>query len=222
MAAACITPTGAFEARALTLVEVGNLGLIWRLSCQNVGMSGEGAHARFSKGVKLDQTEEIEVLELTPDASDQLLKNQVPETEPTEDQAAALQLCVIGRGGTPYADVAVLTPYFKLHNDPGHGFRSQMEVARRLSSQASLLACLQGRASVPEVPSWGTSSRRGTSVWSSQSVLWTSTVRHSVRYARSFQRRGTWPSQPTTGAWRSTSQGSGAPLRTPKSRASFQ
>ena len=35
----------------------------------------------------------------------------LPEAEPTEDQLAALQLRVIGRGGTPYADFAVLTPY---------------------------------------------------------------------------------------------------------------
>ena len=43
VAAARITPTGASEARALTLVEAVQLGLIWRWSRQKVGMSGEGA-----------------------------------------------------------------------------------------------------------------------------------------------------------------------------------
>ena len=125
-------------------MEAVQLGLIWRWSRQKVGMSGEGAlqsqepgssgaeavaspHApsfnmRYAKKVKLstvlDQTEETEVPELTPDAYDRLLKNHqelvgrvpLPEAEPTEDQLAALQLRVIGRGGTPYADFAVLTP----------------------------------------------------------------------------------------------------------------
>ena len=78
---------------------------------------------RYAKKVKLstvlDQTEETEVPELTPDANDRLLKNYqemvgevpLPEAGPTEDQLAALQLRVIGRGGTPHADFAVLTPY---------------------------------------------------------------------------------------------------------------
>ena len=63
------------------------------------------------------------------------------EAEPTEDQLAALQLRIIGRGGTPYADFTV--PHIvwseasiKLHYEVGHGFCSQMEVTRRSSSQA--------------------------------------------------------------------------------------
>ena len=58
----------------------------------------------------------------------------LPEAETTGDQLAALQLRVIGRGGTPYADFAMLGS-FKMHYEPGHGFRSQMEVTRRSSSQ---------------------------------------------------------------------------------------
>ena len=52
-------------------------------------------------------------------AEHRLLKNHqelvgrvpLPDAEPAEDQLAALQLRVIGRGGSPYADFGVLTPY---------------------------------------------------------------------------------------------------------------
>ena len=148
VAAARITPTGASEVRALTLVEEVQLGLIWRWSRQKVGMSGERAlqsqepgssdaeaaaapvtpdapsfNTEYEKKVKvstvLDQTEETEVPVLTPDAYDRFVKEHqelvgilpLPETEPTEDQLAALQLRDIDRSGTPYADFLVLTPY---------------------------------------------------------------------------------------------------------------
>ena len=75
-------------------------------------------HAVREEGQAQHRLEETEVPELTPDAHDRLLKNHqelvgrvpLPEAEPTEYQLAALQLRVIGRGGTPYADFAVLTP----------------------------------------------------------------------------------------------------------------
>ena len=90
------------------------------LQSQESGSSGAPSfNMRYAKKVEpstvLDQNEETEVPELTPDANDRLLKNHqdlvgevpLPEAEPTE--LAALQLRVIGRDGTPYADFAVLT-----------------------------------------------------------------------------------------------------------------
>ena len=200
--AARITRTGASEARALTPVEVVQLGLFWRRSRRKVRMAGEGAlqsrepassdaeaaasphvpsfFARHAKRVKLStvshQPEETEVPGLTPDdAYDRLLKNQqelvgrvpLPEAEPAEDQLAVLQLRVIGRGGTPYADFAVHTPY-----------------GRRLQAALRARACLlqpdgiYKGVIVPDPPA---------------SACWR--VAHSVRCVRSFQRRGTWPSQ---------------------------
>ena len=116
VAAACITPTEASEARALTPVEAVQLGLIWRWSRQKVGMSGEGAlqsqesgssgpsfnmRCAASSAPSWIKPKEQKYLS-SPDAYDRLLKNH---------QLAALQLRVIGRGGTPYTDFEVLTPY---------------------------------------------------------------------------------------------------------------
>ena len=188
VAAARITPTGASEACALTPVEVVQLGLIWRWSRQKVG-SGEGAlqshepgssgaeavvsphapafNARYAKKVKLSTVLD-QVPELTPDAYDRLVKKQqelvgeleLHEAEPTEDQFAALQLRVIGRGGTPNADFAVpeasscitsqgMASAARRKLQGGH--RPRPSGLHRLSS---LLACLQNGASVPEGPSW--------------------------------------------------------------------
>ena len=143
VAAARTAPTGASEARALSLVEVVQLGLIWRWSRQTVGVSGEVApqgrepecsivNTRYAKNAKLStvlyQTKETDGPELTPEAYDLLLKKHQKLVgrermtrrrrdhwwklnESTEDQLVALQMRVIDRSGTPYADFAVLTPY---------------------------------------------------------------------------------------------------------------
>ena len=106
----------------------------------------------------MDQTEETEVLELTPDAYDCLFKNHqelvgrlpLPEAEPTEHKLAALQLRVIGRGGTPYADFAVLTRYGRRLQaalrarawllQPDGSYNARPSGIHRLGS---FLACLQ-------------------------------------------------------------------------------
>ena len=166
-------------------MEAVQLGLIWRWSRQKVRMSGadslqsqepgsSGADAVASPhapsfnmryAVKLstvlDQTEATEVTELTPDRFDCLSKNHqelvgrvlLPEAEPTEDQLAALQLRVIGRGGASWQGVSSADRW-KLQC--GHRPRPS-----GLHRMGSLLACLQSRASVSEVPSRETSMRRG-------------------------------------------------------------
>ena len=96
-------------------------GSVWVEAAALVTPHAPSFNARYAKKVKLstvlDQTQEAEVTDLTPDAYDRLFQNHqelvgrlpLPEAEPTEDRLAALQLRVIDRSGTSYADCAVLT-----------------------------------------------------------------------------------------------------------------
>ena len=124
--------------RSLTPVEAIQVGLVWRVSRQAMGLedidpmadpaatpttTGVASAGSSAKKVKtssvLDQLDESEIELLSKAQLDEAFNNYqditgaepMPDAEPTPEQIAAIHAKVIVRGEAPYADFSVLTPF---------------------------------------------------------------------------------------------------------------